>query len=177
MGHPVKCYYCGLTFDRDKTPFVAIPDKAKRYAHKDCYDRIARQTEQEQEDKEKLETYIKQLFGYKTLPERVNRQIIKYRTELNYSYSAIYKSLLYFFEIKKSPIEKANGGIGIVPYIIDDARNYWLSILEAQERNKEIKVEQYVLPVREVHILPPQREPMKHTRKLFTFLDEGEEET
>lgn len=64
----------------------------------------------------------------------------------------------------------------IVPYIIDDARNYWLSILAAQERNKEIKVEQYVLPMREVHILPPQREPMKHTRKLFSFLDEGDEE-
>ena len=64
----------------------------------------------------------------------------------------------------------------IVPYIIDDARNYWLSILAAQERNKEIKVEQYVLPMREVHILPPQREPMKHTRKLFSFLDEEDEE-
>ena len=176
MGHPVKCYYCGLTFDRDRVPFATVPGKARRYAHKECYEKLDSETKQEQQDREKLEAYIKQLFGYKTLPERVKRQIKKYYSELNYSYSAIYKSLVYFFDIKKNDLEKANGGIGIVPYIIDDARNYWLSILAAQERNKEIKVEQYVLPMREVHILPPQREPMKHTRKLFSFLDEGDEE-
>ena len=34
---------------------------------------------------------------------------------------------------------------------------------------------QYLLPAREVHITPPQREPMRHVRKLFTFLEEEEE--
>ena len=56
---------------------------------------------------------LTQLFGYKTLPERVKRQIKKYYSELNYSYSAIYKSLVYFFDIKKNNLEKANGGIGM----------------------------------------------------------------
>ena len=34
MAHKVKCLYCGVTFDRDKTPCEQV--SAKRYAHIEC---------------------------------------------------------------------------------------------------------------------------------------------
>lgn len=43
-----------------------------------------------------------------------------------------------------------------------------------QERNEQVDIKEFILPVREVHIEPPQRQPMKHIRKLFTFLNEEE---
>lgn len=55
-----------------------------------------------------------------------------FHKEKNYSYSGMYKSLKYFFEIKGNPIEKANGGIGIIPWIWDDALKYWRALWEAQ---------------------------------------------
>ena len=58
MAHPVKCFYCGSTFDRDKEAFVAIPNKAKRYAHELCYKRATQEEEQQKKDKE---TYNKKL--------------------------------------------------------------------------------------------------------------------
>lgn len=34
MAHQVICLYCGVKFDRDKEPFVAV--NGRRYAHADC---------------------------------------------------------------------------------------------------------------------------------------------
>jgi hypothetical protein len=33
-------------------------------------------------------------------------------------------------------------------------------------------MDKYLLPTREVHIESPKREPMRHFKKLFTFLNE-----
>lgn len=87
------------------------------------------------------------------------------------------KTLKYFFEVKGHTTEKANGGIGIIPFVYEDARNYYYDIWVTQQENQQrVNVtQQIVLPVREIHIKPPERQPMKHIRKLFTFLDEEEE--
>ena len=34
-------------------------------------------------------------------------------------------TLRYFYDVKKGDKEKANGGIGIIPFIYKDAENYW----------------------------------------------------
>lgn len=175
MGHRVKCFYCGHTFDRDKEPFVPIEGK-KRYAHKLCYDR-ARSAEQEnEENKIQLENYIKELFNYKTLPEPVNRQIREYLIDKNYTYKGILKSLKYFYEIKNGDKEKAHGRIGIVPYVYEDAHNYYLALFETKEKNEQVVISDYVLPQKVICIRDPQRTPMTGKRKLFSFLDEEENE-
>jgi len=96
--------------------------------------------------------------------------------EHNYTYSGIYKTLKYFYDVRGNSIEKANGGIGIVPYVYNEAYTYWRALWEAQQKNEDIKIEEFILPTKEIHILPPQRQPLKHRRKLFTFLDEEGEE-
>lgn len=172
MAHKVKCYYCGHTFDRDKEPYMQIPEKARRYAHKDCYLKTVALQRADEENKNKLEDYIKELFGYKVLPDTVNKQIRQYTTEKNYTYSGILKALKYFYEVRNGSKEKAFGRIGIVPYVYEDAHNYYLAIWQAKQKNAEVKIEEYVLPVREVHIPIPQREPMQKKRSVFVFLEE-----
>ena len=173
MGHKVKCYYCGHTFDRDKEPFMAIPDKTRRYAHKECYLRAAAIQQADEENQIKLENYIKELFNYKVLPEGVKRQIREYISEKNYTYSGILKALKYFYEIKHGSKEKAYGRIGIVPFVYEDAHNYYLAVWQTQQKNtQKFKSEEYVVPEREVHISIPQREPIHKKRKIFVFLEE-----
>lgn len=76
----------------------------------------------------------------------------------------------YWFEVKHNDISKANGGIGIVPYIYNDAKNYYYAIWLAQEQNKN-KIETIGRPKeREVRIRRPERR-VKRLRK-FGFLDE-----
>lgn len=168
--HLVKCLYCGEDFDANAEPF--IKPNSRRYAHKACGEEAEAKKTKEQRDKESLEQYIKELFKISQLTPKINKQIKDYREKNQYTYSGIHKTLKYFFEVRGNSIEKANGGIGIVGFVYDDAFNYWRALWEARERNEHVNIEQYILPVREVHILPPQRQPMKHVRKLFTFLDE-----
>ena len=86
MAHPVKCVYCGHTFDRDKVPCAPIPHgKRTRYAHEACHQRIEVAKREDEENKIKLEEYIKELFDYQVLPYKVNKQIQSYLTEKNYA--------------------------------------------------------------------------------------------
>ena len=61
-----------------------------------------------------------------------------------------------------------------MPYVYKDAYNYYYSIWLANQKNEYVKPEDFVIPVREVHIPVPQRKVKQ--RKLFTFLDEEVED-
>ena len=64
----------------------------------------------------------------------------------------------------------------IVPWVYETAKQYYYNIWLAQQQNRDVQVEQYVRPQVEVHIKTPDRKPMGRRRKLFTFLNEEEEE-
>ena len=86
-------------------------------------------------------------------------------------------TLKYCIEVKKNPVEKMNGGVGIVGYLYEEARRYYLDLAEARDRNQEIIEKQEIqeLPPIEVYITPPVRRPMKNIRPLFTFLEKEED--
>lgn len=170
--HLVKCPICNITFDANIESYIMM---GRRYAHEDCFRKNEERKTQEEKDKAQLEAYIKELFSFDKLPPKVNNQIKQFKNEYHYSYSAIYKTLKYWFEIKHGQLERANGGIGIVPYIIDEARNYWLDILEAKELNKQLIQEKIELPITEIHISPPKRAPIRKFKKNFIFLEEDNE--
>lgn len=167
--HLVKCPICGETFDANATEFVMI---GRRYAHKECFEKKEAAKTQEEKDKEALEKYILKLFNETRISAKVRRQMNKYRDEDGYSYSGMLKALVYFYEIKENPIDKANGGIGIIPYVYKDAYNYYYALWLANQKNEHKLIEQYVPQVQEIRIPVPQRQVKK--RKLFSFLDEEE---
>lgn len=120
-----------------------------------------------------LETYIKKLLNIDNLNIKIRKQISDYHNNQNYSYSGILKALTYFYEVKGNSTEKANGGIGIVPYVYQQAYNYYYAIWVAKEQNEAKPIEQYVAPERTI-IIPPPKSKDKKKRQLFTFLDEEE---
>ena len=161
----VVCIYC-------KEPMHRIKDKAVmiatgKYAHPKC---VEIESKRELTDKEKLERYIMKLFKVDFVPPRMQQQINKFALDYNFSYSGMQKALTYFYEVKGNSIEKANGGIGIIPYIYKDAYNYYYSLWLAHQKNEAKQIDLYVPQVKEVIIAPPKRKAKK--RPLFTFLDE-----
>lgn len=170
MAHIVTCVYCKKKFDRDKIPFVQISQR--RYAHKECSEQENQRLFKEEADKIALENYIIQLLKLEYITPRIRKQLNTYQEQYGYTYSGMHKALIYFYEIKGNSVEKANGGIGIIPYVYQDAYNYYYALWEAQQANKDKNIETYI-PVEEVVRIPvPQRKLKK--RKLFTFLDEEE---
>lgn len=169
---PVKCPYCDKYFHRELEEYVQI--NKTRYAHKACYDRHNAEMSQEERDYEVLVKFIKQLFQIDALSAKIKKQIEDYHDNKSYTYSGIYKSLVWFYQIKGNSIDKANGGIGIVPYVYEDAKNYYTAMWLASQQNQAKPIEQWKPQVIEIHIPPPQRKPVKSHK--FSFLDDEEEE-
>lgn len=144
-AHYVKCLYCGKTFNRDKEPTIKV--NGRRYAHKECSEQHERenpipQKSQEEIDLEALENYIMKLFNETYVNARIRKQLKEYKDKYNYTYSGILKTLIYWYEVKGNSIEKANKGIGIVPYIYEDASKYYYTLYVAKlaNENKDIKI-------------------------------------
>lgn len=165
----VKCLYCGEVFDPDSEEYVK--PRSNRYAHKACFLLQEEKKTKEEKDKEELENYIKQLFGLNNLSPRIRTQIKRYHDQ-GFTDDGILKALQYFFEVRGNSIDKANNGIGIVEYVYRESLRYWKDLREVQDKNIETKID---LPVIEIHVEPPQRNPIRQFRKLFTFLDEEDD--
>lgn len=162
MAHTVKCAICGETFDRDK--IQAVRHGARRYAHVECYPEgelieLAKtdvEKEQKAKDLTSLKNYINKLFGDECNWSRTIEYIKKFSSENNFTYTGMEKALKYFYEIKKNPLDKANGSIGIIPYIYDEAKKYFLEIYLAQQEqqknieiyNKEIKTQEVTISIK-----------------------------
>lgn len=168
--HIVKCAICGMSFDANAEPFVKV--SSRRYAHQKCSENKEENLSQIEKDKEALEQYIMKLFNITYIDPRVRKQIKQYIEEYHYTYSGVLKALIYHYEIKGGDIDKANGALGIVPYVYQKAYNYYYSLWEAQQKNKEKIIEYYVPKVKEIIIPAPERKVKK--RKNFSFLDEEE---
>ena len=161
--HYVICKHCGVRFNRDKEEAVKI--SANRYVHKTCYDEYIKGKDKDEQDYLELEEYIKKLFNIKTLSAKIKKQIADYRKEYNYTYSGILKTLTWWFEVKGNSIDKSNGGIGIVPYVYQDAYNYYYTLYLVNFVNKlddeDIK---YNIKTKEIMVQSPraERSPQKH---------------
>lgn len=174
MAHYCICPKCGQKFDRDKIQAVQVA--ARRYGHATCYPDNKEfiplvKTKEEDEDYVKLMDYINKLFGKNANYAQIKRQLKIYTEENKYSYSGIMKSLIYFYQIKGNSIDKANGALGIVPFVYQDAYNYYYNLFMAQQANKDKTL---ITKIKEIIIKPPKSDIRK--RKLFDLGEETDEE-
>lgn len=118
----VKCSYCGNG---------VLKTDAKRHKNKNYHAECL----EIQLEKEDLTEYICKLFSLKAPGPRIYTQIKTFFEKYsNYTYKGIKQALVYFYEVQKKPIDKANQGIGIVPYVYDSAQEYYNNISLRQER-------------------------------------------
>lgn len=173
MAHYVTCVYCKLRFDRDKEPTTQI--SARRYAHVECAKKHQKEKTQEEKDLEDLENYIMKLLDEPYVNAKTRKQIKDYKKEYNYTYSGMLKTLIWFYEIKGNSTDKANGGIGIIPFVYKNACDYYYSLYMAKLSNESKNIQEYKPKIKEVEIVSPTVETKKH--KLFNFdLDNEMEE-
>ena len=89
--------------------------------------------QQEYNDRDALFFYIYKLFGQYSEEQPVSNwnltQMQKFKSK-GISYKAQLLTLQYFYDIKHNSTEKSNSSIGIIPYVLTEARLYY----EHQER-------------------------------------------
>lgn len=150
-NHFVICKYCNQKFNRDIEPFVEVG--ARRYAHKSCAEQVEAAIPQDEKDYNNLEIYIKKLFNIKTINAKTKKQIRDFREEYGYSYSGMLKTLYWWYEIQEHTTELAQNGIGIIPYIYDDAEKYYYTLYLAKIVNDNIG--EYKPKIEEIEIASP----------------------
>lgn len=160
ISHFVTCLYCQEKFDRDREPAIQV--SPRRYAHQRCFENVKLHSPelvpfQSQEDVEKqdLEEYLQNLFNEFPLNIKAQKQIMQYRKEYKYTYRGMLNTLRWWYDITGHSIDQANGGVGIIPYIYEDAKAYYQNLTRAQLSNMNKKLEDYVTTAEEVTIQSP----------------------
>lgn len=123
------CYYCKKEIEKGKE----IKDNKKNF-HKECY--------QEYLARKKLNDYILEQFKLKKIGPKIASQIKRYRQQ-GINYETQLNILIYAFNVKKIKVLRDNKGyetIGIIPYLKQEAENYWKEKeKETNNRKDEIK--------------------------------------
>ena len=95
-------------------------------------------SKRQNDDRDALWYYIYRLFGQATEEKPVSdwniTQMMKFKKQ-GMPYRGQLLTLKYFYEVKKNSIKKANGSIGIIPFVYDEARQYYAKL---EQKQKEI---------------------------------------
>lgn len=116
MARQVKCPRCGEKLDKEE----AI-EYIKKYYHQECLD----EWEMEKKAREELLTYICKIYRLNAPTGMILKQIKDQQEEFGYKITGIRLALEYFYEtLGNRPQEGA--GIGIVPYVYEDAKRHYI---------------------------------------------------
>lgn len=134
MGRMVKCPYCNNQVDKD----ISIPHQ-KRYYHESCFKSMKR----EKDDYSSLLDYVVELFG-DSKPIMLLKKQIKDMKEEGYKYKGMELALRYFFDTLGNRVQE-NTGVGIIPYVYEDAKNHFIKQKKIADsirniENKEVTV-------------------------------------
>lgn len=87
--------------------------------------------------------YVFKLFGQHSVSQPVSQRniILMHRfNEQGYCYKGQLMTLKYFYEIKKNPVRQDKLTIGIIPYIWEDSRRYYMrEAQKAQQIREDIR--------------------------------------
>ena len=156
MAHPVKCSVCGKTFDRDIVPCVKTT--GRRYAHASCAESLSQEAIQEQQDENAFWDYVKKIYGSGYNYILIKKQVDKFKQEYNYSFSGMFKTLYWFYTINEGNVKDCHG-VGIIPYVYEEAKEYFYHLYQTKEKNKDKELrppvtQTYTIPSPRVYRLP-----------------------
>ena len=126
---PCHCRLCKEVIDRNTEVEGVdwIMPKKNQFYHKSCYEswRAASPTEDE-EWVEYIYDFISRDLKVKYDYFMCEAQRKKFLKENKMTNKGIFFTLKYFYELKHGDWDKGHGGLGIVPYVYNEACNYWI---------------------------------------------------
>lgn len=134
MAKSVKCPYCESYLDKDE----AISYK-KRYYHEECFNTWRLEADHRKE----LIDYILEIYNLEAPTGMMLKQIKDFQEDYNYKLKGIELALRYFHEtLDNRPQE--NGGIGIVPFIYEEAKRHYIKQQKIAESIHDFKQQEEI---------------------------------
>ncbi|TPF18069.1 hypothetical protein [Priestia megaterium] len=154
MGRKVKCPYCERNVDKD----VAIPHQ-KRYYHEACL----RDKERSVQHRKELNEYICKLYKVEVLTGMMRKQIKEFEEEYRYKLKGIELALRYFYDTLDNPLREGDG-LGIVPFVYEDAKKHYMGKQKVQKTMKNLNEE--MVTEKRVKIKSPQLQTQRKIQKI-----------
>ena len=130
----VKCRICKQQFNRLDPNLIEGVDYVKpserMYYHKKCYDEYQNSKLDVHADMTD-ELWFKAAWDFLRRDLKYDFNFVKVRRQWEsflknkMTAKGMYFALKYFYEIKKNDVAKSENGIGIIPHIYEDSRDYW----------------------------------------------------
>lgn len=126
------CRICKEKINKEKDDWI-MPSNLYYY-HRKCYEDWKASTPvTDREYKSFIYDFISRDLKVSYDYHMIEAQINKFVKENKCTIKGIFFTLKYFYEVKKNDWDKGHGGIGIVPFVYNEACNYW--ILREKESN------------------------------------------
>lgn len=176
----VHCRICKGEIDRNKDPNGEewLMGSTNYFYHKTCYENWKKAQFNSDEE------YIDLIYDFISRDLKVSydwyvceAQRKKFVKENKMTNKGILFALKYFYEVKKGNWEKGHGGIGIVPFVYNDACAYWAA-RERKSQGTIGEIERQMRAAAERHQTIVQKKNIK-PRKFnvdFSVLDNLEDE-
>ena len=184
----VQCRICKERFNRldpnllEGVDFVKPSNRV--YYHKKCYDEY-QQSRLDVHASMGDEAWFDAVWEYLRKDLRYSFNYVKVRKQWEgfvknkMTAKGIYFALKYHYEVKKGDVTKSENGIGIIPHIYEDSRNYWqererreVGIVAAIEAQIRQAAEQNVVKVN----LRRAKKPTKTAAETLAAIDMEEDE-
>lgn len=95
-------------------------------------------SDEEYNEKMLVVNYSKQILEVETLPTSFFAILSNEMTKYGYTYSGVYQTLKYLYDIKKREI--SDNILGLVPYYYDEAQAFFDEVQKVAEKNAEKNV-------------------------------------
>ena len=148
----VKCRICKQQFNRLDPNLVVgvdyVKPSEKMYYHKRCYDEYQSSKLDVHADMTD-ELWFKAAWDFLRRDLKYDFNFVKVRKQWEsflknkMTAKGMYFALKYFYEIKKNDASKSENGIGIIPHIYEDSRDYWVE-REHREQGIVAAIEQQI---------------------------------
>ena len=148
----VKCRICKQQFNRLDPNLIEGVDYVKpserMYYHKKCYDEYQNSKLDVHADMTD-ELWFKAAWDFLRRDLKYDFNFVKVRKQWEsflknkMTAKGMYFALKYFYEIKKNDVAKSENGIGIIPHIYEDSRDYWVE-RERREHGIVAAIEQQI---------------------------------
>lgn len=129
----VKCPICGTYNDKEITIY-----SDNRHYCKVCYENKKITAE----DYKELIKYICELFDMEAPDGWILKQIKEYKEQFKYTYKGIKSTLYYFFEVLEGNTPDDGKGIGIVPFVYKEAKQFYIDKKAIKDNIKDCNIEQ-----------------------------------
>lgn len=139
MARLVKCPYCEKQLSKEDAH-----EYKKKYYHMECFEAWRRDIEHRKE----LIDYILDLYRLDAPTGMMLKQIKEFQEDFKYKLKGIELALRYFHETLGNSVQEGSG-LGIVPYIYEDAKRHYMMKMKVEQsmNNFESNIEKNVVVV------------------------------